>query len=602
MTFLTKTLTAETPTRFIVELIKPSHYDDDGYVIQWWRGFIPSNSLSVIYGLAIDARDRKVLGERVNLEIRAHDETTSSVRPHAIIARFRRNHNRGLVLMVGVQTNQFARSIDIARELRQAGIQVAIGGFHVSGCVAMLPEMPPELKEALALGITLFAGEAEEQLEQLLSDAFENRLKPLYNFMQSLPAMDGAPMPFLPLKHVRRYAGKLGCFDAGRGCPFSCSFCTIINVQGRKSRYRTADDIEHLIRANAQQGVRSYFISDDNFARNKNWEAILDRIIELRRRDHVKINIIMQVDTMCHKIPNFVAKAALAGCKKVFIGLESINPQSLKEASKGQNQITEYRKMLQAWKKVKVLTYAGYILGFPSDTPESIERDIKIIQRELPIDILEFFMLTPLPGSKDHQDMYLRGERMDADTNKYDAEHATADHPLMTTRQWEDIYQRAWHLYYTPSHIETLLRRAVATGIRTRRMSSMIFYFFATQAFEHVHPLQGGILRRKSRTQRRPGLARENPLVFLSRRAREMLRTYIPGLMFFWRLERLRRKIAKDPTARNYTDLALTVDNDLSTDLELYQATESARTAAQLARSRTRQIRRDSAANRGAAS
>jgi radical SAM superfamily enzyme YgiQ (UPF0313 family) len=136
----------------------------------------------------------------------------------------------------------------------------------------------------------------------------------------------------------------------------------------------------------------------------------------------MKINIIMQVDTMCHKIPNFVDKAARAGCKKVFIGLESSNPESLKGASKGQNRITEYRKMLQAWKPAKVLTYAGYILGFPSDTPQSIERDIQIIQRELPIDIIEFFMLTPLPGSKDHQQMYLRGERMEADTNRYDAE------------------------------------------------------------------------------------------------------------------------------------------------------------------------------------
>ena len=65
--------------------------------------------------------------------------------------------------------------------------------------------------------------------------------------------------------------------------------------------------------------------------------------------------------------------------------------------------------MLQAWRKVGVLTYAGYILGFPNDTPESIARDIAIIQRELPIDILEFFMLTPLPGSKDHKDSFMRG-------------------------------------------------------------------------------------------------------------------------------------------------------------------------------------------------
>jgi hypothetical protein len=65
--------------------------------------------------------------------------------------------------------------------------------------------------------------------------------------------------------------------------------------------------------------------------------------------------------------------------------------------------------MLQAWRKRKVVTYAGYILGFPTDTPESIARDIEIIKKELPIDILEFFFLTPLPGSEDHKTLLAKG-------------------------------------------------------------------------------------------------------------------------------------------------------------------------------------------------
>ena len=72
-------------------------------------------------------------------------------------------------------------------------------------------------------------------------------------------------------------------FDAGRGCPFSCSFCTIINVQGRKSRARNADDVERLVRADLAQGVHNFFITDDNLARNQNWEAIFDRLIHYAR-------------------------------------------------------------------------------------------------------------------------------------------------------------------------------------------------------------------------------------------------------------------------------------------------------------------------------
>ena len=89
--------------------------------------------------------------------------------------------------------------------------------------------------------------------------------------------------------------------------------------------------------------------------------------------------------------------------RRVFIGLENINPDNLIAAKKRQNKITEYREMLQKWRDHGAITYAGYILGFPGDTKESIMRDIEIIKRELPLDILEFFFLTPLPGSEDHK-------------------------------------------------------------------------------------------------------------------------------------------------------------------------------------------------------
>ena len=75
----------------------------------------------------------------------------------------------------------------------------------------------------------------------------------------------------------------------------------------------------------------------------------------------------------------------------MFIGLENINPANLIAAKKRQNKITEYRKMLLAWKRVGIMTFAGYILGFPNDTPESIRHDLEIIKKELPLDILEFF-------------------------------------------------------------------------------------------------------------------------------------------------------------------------------------------------------------------
>ncbi|HKC66160.1 MAG TPA: radical SAM protein, partial [Pyrinomonadaceae bacterium] len=291
--------------RFCLVLVKPSHYDDDGYVIQWVRSAIPSNSLAVLYGLALECAERKVLGSDVELEIHAFDETNTRLRTRRI-ASLIEEAGAGVVMLVGVQSNQFPRALDIAAPLRKRGIQVAVGGFHVSGTIAMLKERDADVARAEEMGVSLFAGEAEGRLEQVLVDAFNERLKPLYNFMNDLPDMEGAAMPLLPAERVMRTAGANTSFDAGRGCPYQCSFCTIINVQGRKSRHRSPDDVERIVRANLAQGIHRFFITDDNFARNRNWEAILDRLIILRETEGLKINFIIQVDTLCHRLPNFI--------------------------------------------------------------------------------------------------------------------------------------------------------------------------------------------------------------------------------------------------------------------------------------------------------
>ena len=566
-------------------LIKPSHYDDDGYVIQWLRSAIPSNTLAALYGLAIDCRHNKALGDDVELEIAALDETNTRVRPDRIARAIRRAGGLGMVGIVGVQSNQFPRALDIARKLRLAGIQVCIGGFHVSGCLAMLPEMPDDLKHALDLGISLYAGEAEGRLDAVLRDALAGRLQPLYNYMDDLPGLEGMPPPMLPALRIERTGGRLTSFDAGRGCPFQCSFCTIINVQGRKSRFRSPDDIEAIIRSNLAQGIDHFFITDDNLARNKNWEAIFDRLIRLREQEGLFFRFVVQVDTLCHKIPNFITKAARAGVTRVFLGLESINPDSLVGAKKRQNRISEYRKMLLEWKQVGCFTYAGYILGFPTDTPETIVRDIKIIQRELPLDLLEFFCLTPLPGSEDHKRLMLSGVAMDPDMNKYDLEHVTTAHPLMSKAEWERAYRMAWETYYTPEHMETVMRRAAATRISPGKMMFLLLWFHGCVTIERIHPLEGGYLRRKVRTDRRPGFPVENPLMFYPKYIAELAGKHLRLARVIWRMARVRRSIKRDPNARDYRDTALMPVTDDEMDvLEMFQVTEAARAATVKAR------------------
>jgi len=138
---------------FKAVLIKPSHYDHQGYVIQWYRSTIPSNSLASVRGILAICAEQQALGPDVEIDIEAYDECNTVIDIPAAIARIRAAGG-GFVGLVGVQTNQFPRAVDIARQFRAAKLPVVIGGFHVSGVLSMLPEPTPELKEALDLGVS----------------------------------------------------------------------------------------------------------------------------------------------------------------------------------------------------------------------------------------------------------------------------------------------------------------------------------------------------------------------------------------------------------------------------------------------------------------
>src|SRR5256885_6358098 len=182
--------------RFCLILIKPSHYDDDGYVIQWLRSTIPSNSLAALYGLARDCRERRVLGDDVAIEIHPFDETNARIRPKELAAMIREAGD-GMVMFVGVQSNQFPHMLDLAKQFRDLGIQIAVGGFHVSGTMSMLGGNDVDVHRAKAMGISRFAGEAEGRLEMVLQDGYKKQLKPLYNFMADLPGIHGIAIPLL---------------------------------------------------------------------------------------------------------------------------------------------------------------------------------------------------------------------------------------------------------------------------------------------------------------------------------------------------------------------------------------------------------------------
>src|SRR5690606_29822127 len=220
-------------------------------------------------------------------------------------------------------------------------------------------------------------------------------------------------------------------------------------------------------------------------------------------------------DMLCHKVPGFIDKAARAGVDQLFVGLENINPDNLVSANKKQNRITEYRKMLLGWKKYPVVITAGYIIRFPNATRESSLNDIDIIKKELPIDLIYFNNLTPLPGCEDHKKLHAAGVWMDSDLNNYDLNHHVTRHQRMTDQEWSDVYQEVWARFYTFDHMETILRRTAALGSNKKLTTiNRMTWFKDFLRLCETHPLESGFIRYKVRGDRRPGLPEEGRVRF----------------------------------------------------------------------------------------
>ena len=198
------------------------------------------------------------------------------------------------------------------------------------------------------------------------SDAMRGHAQAALQLHERPADIEGTPIPYHCLRavaHRRRQRRASTPAAAARSSARSARSSTC-RAASRAAARRTTSSRSSA--RTSRQGLHSFFITDDNFARNKDWEAILDRLIQLRRgRGDQDPASSSRWTRSATSIPSFIEKCARAGVRRVFIGLENINPDSLVGAKKRQNKITEYRKMLLAWKNAGVITYAGYILGFP---------------------------------------------------------------------------------------------------------------------------------------------------------------------------------------------------------------------------------------------
>jgi hypothetical protein len=200
--------------------------------------------------------------------------------------------------------------------------------------------------------------------------------------------------------------------------------------------------------------------------------------------------------------------------------MESINQENLIAAGKTQNHVSDFAHMADTWHSAGVATHAGYIIGFPYDTPESVREDVRRLSEEVGIQQASFFMLTPLPGSADHKHAVESGAYLDPDLNNYDSFHAAMEHPRMTAEEWTGAYQDAWHDFYTLDHMKRSLRKV------SRRLYWGLFgnymWYKHSIVVDGTHPMVTGFVRLKGRRNHRPEVAQKPFFRYWAGRVREV--------------------------------------------------------------------------------
>jgi hypothetical protein len=544
------------PTQILhVVLIKATRYDDDGYPMRHWWGVLPSNTLACLVGLTDAVQRDHRLGDGVEIRRYMYDEAVQKVPIRKLARLHRPPYERVVVGLVGVQSNQFPRACDIAHAFQGEGVHdILIGGFHVSGSIALAEAgtIPPEIQQIMDEGITVVKGEVEDHWGDILQDVVADRRKRLYDFGEPKPDMSYQPLPVVDQQYLKHFMqANFATLDLSRGCIWDCEFCCIINVHGKTMRHRDAENIAETIRRNYALGVNFYFFTDDNLARAKNWEAFFDMLIRLRQEEGIAIEFMIQADIPSYRMKNFIPKAKQAGCTKVFLGVESLDTETLQAAGKRQNVAANARDCVAAYEAAGIGTHAGYIIGFPTDTYESVMRSIDRLIDEVKPSTASFFMLTPLPGSMDHVKLRQRGEWMAEDFNLYDSFHETTHHPHMKDGQWTKAYQDAWAKFYSYENIKAILLRTKTESAYWNTFKNLIWYKSSIFVYRE-HPMISGFIRFKGRKARRPGLPIEPLWVYWPKRIAELGGEYYRWWLLFKECKSLWLETRKESLLERY--------------------------------------------------
>ena len=400
-------------------LIQPSPYEKDGKVIKKKKLYFTGLALPLLAALTPDDWETELIYEVI--EDVPFDTDAD---------------------LIGVSTmgHGVIRSIDIAKEYRRRGKTVILGGYMAS----IMPE------EAVKYCDSLIIGDAELVWQQMLSDFENGNLKKTYE-----KPLEGnwysTPSPQFDLLEGKNLGDFLPV-QAGRGCPNSCSFCSVSCLYSGRYVKRPLPEVIRDIEQIKSLGYKKILLLDDNiFSDRKYLDSLLDTLIKL------DISWMSQCEITIGKDDDLLEKLQKSGCTTLSFGLESISRESLISMDKGWAVPAEYDSLIQNIRNHGIDVSTEMVVGGEGDTLESIRMTKDFIERNK-ISVPRFYILTPFPGTRFFDQIKEEGRLVNNDIYSYDGTSAVYRPRNMTP---DELTQAYWELYSELFTIKSIIKRNI---------------------------------------------------------------------------------------------------------------------------------------------
>ncbi len=464
-------------TPLSVMILKPGKYGPDGAVERFLRGFMPNATLRHMAALTptqINGRPVRVtlVDEYVQTDL-----------------KYLRSLNGGecdLLAIVGTQSHQFHRGLDLAAYARSRGVRnTIIGGPHPMTC---------DTTQMHESGVSFALAEGELIWPAILNDAAKGTIQPVYGKGQRwAKELTAGPIPPPSRRDMRRYLiPMLGVYPS-RGCPYDCSFCSVIQVTGQIIR---DEDVEVTLATIANAigaGVKKIMFTSDNFNKITGVKELLRQM----KKWGLRIDFFAQCDSQVIKDPELVSLMAAAGCKTIFVGVESFDREVLKGANKNHNHPEKYPEIIRLCHEYGISTFFSNIIGFPEQGEDGVREHLERLI-EIKPDFASFYILTPFPGSRQYADFLRDGLITDPNMDRFDANHPVWTHPRLSHDDLRRLLRECYAEFFTARSIASRVAYWGWQG-KSASLSRGLFYtagaFHRYSASRNIHPMAGGAWR-----------------------------------------------------------------------------------------------------------